>query len=124
MNSSNKHIGEDAIRNKRSSDPFDKLIFEKGLRITQVITNKKLNTMIVLLSNGDALKIPLNYFTRLKNATQADLDKLELIGNGIGIHWEKLDEDLSLKGLIKESALTSILHRLEGKKDFQELSVL
>ncbi|MBC7400176.1 MAG: DUF2442 domain-containing protein [Mucilaginibacter sp.] len=80
--------------------------------------------MVILLNNGHALKIPINHFKSLKNATQVDLDKWELIGNGIGIHWQSIDEDLSLKGLIKDAALSSILHRLESKKDTQELSVL
>lgn len=124
MNTSNKNIGEDRVLNKRSIDPFDKLIFEKGLRIKQIMADKKLNTMIILLNNADALKVPLNYFTKLNAATQTDLDQWQLIGGGTGIHWQTLDEDLSLKGLIKESALTAILHRLEGKGDKHQLAVL
>ena len=124
MNSLNRHVREERVINKRSSDPFDKLIFEKGLRIKQILSDKNLNTMIILLNNAHALQVPLNHFIRLKDASQDDLNKWELTGNGIGIRWESIDEDLSLKGLIKESALTSILHRLEGKKDNQELSVL
>ena len=125
MSSSNNiDTGEEKILNKRSSDPFDRLIFEKGLRIKQLMSDKNLNTMIILLNNGHALKVPINHFKQLKNASQGDLDKWELSGNGIGIRWKGLDEDLSLKGLIKESALSSILHRLEGKKDAQELTVL
>lgn len=124
MNSSNKLLKDEKVTNKRSSDPFEKLIFEKGLRIRQIMSDKNLNTMVILLNNGHALKIPINHFKSLKNATQVDLDKWELIGNGIGIHWQSIDEDLSLKGLIKDAALSSILHRLESKKDTQELSVL
>jgi hypothetical protein len=124
MNSSSNPLKEEKVSNKRSSDPFEKLIFEKGLRIRQIMSDKNLNTMVILLNNGHALKIPINHFKSLKNATQVDLDKWELIGNGIGIHWQSIDEDLSLKGLIKDAALSSILHRLESKKDIQELSVL
>ena len=110
--------------NKRSSDPFDKLIFEKGLRIKQIMSDKNLNTMIILLNDAHAIQVPISHFKQLKTASQDDLNKWELSGNGTGIRWKELDEDLSLKGLIKESALASILHRLEGKKDIQELSVL
>jgi hypothetical protein len=124
MSSSSKNIREEKIVNKRSSDPFDRLIFEKGLRIKQLMPDKSLNTMIILLNNGHALKVPINHFSRLKTASQADLDKWVLSGNGISIRWDNIDEDLSLKGLIKESALVSILHRLADKKDVQELSVL
>lgn len=124
MNTSNKHIKEERVVNKRATDPFDRLIFEKGLRIKQIMADQKLDAMIILLNSGDALKVPISYFNKLKNASQADLDKWELTGSGTGIRWANIDEDLSLKGLIKESALVSILHRLEGKKDARELSVL
>lgn len=124
MNTSSKNNDTERVVNKRSSDPFDKLIFEKGLRIKRVLPDKILNTMIILLNNSQALKVPINHFERLKDASQSDLDKWTLSGNGIGIRWESIDEDLSLKGLIKDSALISILHRLEGKRDAQELSVL
>ncbi len=122
--SNKKEVAVDQIVNKRSIDPFDKLIFEKGLRITRVMAVKNLNTMIVLLNNSEALKVPINHFKRLKDANQIELDKWELSGNGIGIRWQAIDEDLSLKGLIKESALYSILHRLDTKRDTHELSVL
>ena len=112
------------VTNKRSTDPFDRLIFEKGLRIKQIMADKKLNTMLILLNNGEALKVPVNHFALLKNASQSALDNWTLTGNGAGIHWSELDEDLSLKGLIKDSALTSILHRLEGNKNHEEISVL
>jgi hypothetical protein len=125
MSSSNsRDPKEKKVSNKRSSDPFDRLIFEKGLRIKQMMVNKNLNTMVILLNNGHALQVPINHFKILKSMSQIDLDKWELSGNGIGIRWKDNDEDLSLKGLIKESALASVLHRLESKKDTEELSVL
>jgi hypothetical protein len=123
ITSSNK-TEEEKVVNKRAADPFDRLIFEKGLRVKQIMIDKNLNTMLILLNNGKALQVPVNYFARLKNATQNDLNKWELTGNGTGIRWKTIDEDLSLKGLIKESALISVLHRLEGKKDIEELTVL
>ena len=116
MNSSNKK-NEDQILNKRASDPFDKLIFEQGLRIKQIITDKKLNTMVVLLNNGMVLKVPIDHFKRLNKANQNQLNAYDLIGGGIGIHWDELDEDLSLKSLIKDSALTSVLNTLSGKNN-------
>jgi hypothetical protein len=124
MSSSSKKINDERIVNKRSIDPFDRLIFEKGLRIKQLMPDKSLNTMLILLNNGHALKVPINHFSKLKTASQDDLNKWSLSGNGIGIRWDTIDEDLSLKGLIKESALTSILHRLEDNKGSLELSVL
>jgi len=117
-------LKEEKIVNKRATDPFDKLIFEKGLRVKQIMVDKNLNTMLILLNNAKALQVPVDYFARLKNASQDNLNQWELTGNGTGIRWKTIDEDLSLKGLIKESALVSVLHRLEGKKNVEELMVL
>ena len=105
------------IVNKRTKDPFDILIFEKGLRATNVIPDKKLSILIVVLNNGKLLKVSLNEYKKLKKASQAQLNKWEFIGGGIGIHWEELDEDLSIKGMIKDSALTAVLQQLQGNGD-------
>lgn len=97
-----------SIVNKKASDPFDKLILEGGVRARQVITDKKLNLLVVLLNNGVLIKLPLNKFPRLKKATQQQLNRWDLISKGIGIRWEKIDEDLSVKGMIKEAMLTQL----------------
>jgi len=123
MNSSHK-LKEEKIVNKRASDPFERLIFEKGLRVKQILADKTLDTMLILLNNAKALQVPIHTFAKLQNATQDELNSWELTGNGIGIRWRNIDEDLSLKALIKESALTSILRRLEEKKNGEELLVL
>ena len=123
VDSSNK-IKNERIINKRATDPFDRLIFEKGLRVKQILADKALDTMLILLNNAKALQVPIHGFARLKNATQDDLNRWELTGNGVGIRWRNIDEDLSLKALIKESALISVLHRLEEKKNMEELIVL
>jgi hypothetical protein len=46
------------------------------------------------------LTVPLAYFPRLLNATSKQLKKYELSGGGSGIHWEELDEDISVEGLL------------------------
>ncbi len=58
--------------------------------------------MIVHLSNGKSLSIPLGISSRLLNATPAQRLKYRFIGNGVGINWPDLDEDLSVNGLIRE----------------------
>lgn len=122
MSTSNKNREENII-NKRSADPFDKLIFEKGIRIQQILVDKALSLLVILLNTGIVLKISLNHFPRLNNATERELFDYELIGDGAGIHWKLIDEDLSLKGLIKESALNEALHRLQSN-DSSELVIL
>ena len=56
--------------------------------------------MIVLLKDGRELSIPLEWFPRLHNATMEQLNDWRFIGNGAGIHWEEIDEDISVEGLL------------------------
>ena len=99
--------------NKKSSDPFDTLIFEKGLRVQDLIIYKNLDLMIVVLNIGKTLSLKISDFHRLKNASEKELKKWALIGGGVGLHWENLDEDLSLKGFMKTAAFNSVLQNLK-----------
>ena len=56
--------------------------------------------MWVALTDGRQLSIPLLYFPRLLNATPEQRNNYELSGGGTGIHWEEIDEDTSVPGLI------------------------
>ena len=54
----------------------------------------------VTLADGRQLGVPLAYFPRLLHATPAQRDAYELSGGGRGIHWDELDEDVSVAGLL------------------------
>ena len=56
--------------------------------------------LIVLLVDGRTISVPLTWFPRLSQASKAQLDNWEILGDGEGIHWPDLDEDLSVKGLL------------------------
>ena len=56
------------------------------------------NTMWVDLSDCRTLGVPLAWFPRLLNATPAQRTQVEL--SRTGLHWEELDEDISIAGLI------------------------
>ncbi|MBK8653097.1 MAG: DUF2442 domain-containing protein [Haliscomenobacter sp.] len=47
-------------------------------------------------------------FPRLLTATPQQLQNLQLLGDGIAIHWPDVDEDLSLKGFLKGSFLNAL----------------
>jgi hypothetical protein len=55
----------------------------------------------VTLSDGETLRVPLSLFPRLRDATPAQRLHWRLIAGGVGIHWDDLDEDLSVDGLLK-----------------------
>ena len=57
--------------------------------------------MHVRLVDGRGLAIPLEWFPKLIAATEAQRKNWRFIGKGIGIHWEEIDEDISVAGLLK-----------------------
>lgn len=56
--------------------------------------------MWVGLTDGRQLSIPLAYFPRLLHATPEQREKYEMSGGGTGLHWEEIDEDISVPGLL------------------------
>jgi hypothetical protein len=57
------------------------------------------------LKDGREIGVPLEWFPKLKNASPEERRKYYLTANGTGIHWENLDEDISIKYLLKEEFL-------------------
>ena len=57
--------------------------------------------LTVHLVDGRKLSVPLVWFPRLLHGSQEQRNDFELIGEGEGIHWEKLDEDISVAGLLR-----------------------
>jgi hypothetical protein len=55
----------------------------------------------VLLADGRRICVPLAWFPRLLRATPAQRAHFEVLGDGQGIHWPDLDEDLSIAGLLR-----------------------
>jgi hypothetical protein len=58
-------------------------------------------SMHVILADGREISVPLEWFPSLRDASKEQREKWHLIGNGIGIHWDEIDEDLSVAGLLK-----------------------
>jgi hypothetical protein len=58
------------------------------------------DTLSVDLSDGRTISVPLEWFPRLVHATLEERNNWRLIGKGHGIHWEDIDEDISVKGLL------------------------
>lgn len=97
-------------------DPIELMIMKEGLRIVDVLPYKDLDLLAVVLNSGDVLQARLSDFERLKKATDVQLKKWRLIGGGIGVNWDALDEDLSLRGFIRDSMQQETLRRLSTRK--------
>ncbi|MFH1319918.1 MAG: DUF2442 domain-containing protein [Bacteroidota bacterium] len=92
--------------NRWNLDEIDKMILEDGLRIKAAYFYKDMDLMIILLNNKKVIKRNLSEFKRLNNTSEELLNNYEI--SRTGIHWSKLDEDLSLRGFIKHEMLKSI----------------
>ena len=58
------------------------------------------DTLSVDLSDGRTISVPLAWFPRLMYGTRKERGNWRLIGKGHGIHWNDLDEDISIENLL------------------------
>ena len=58
------------------------------------------DSLVVDLVDGRSVSVPLAWYPRLVHATAEERAKWRLIGRGEGIHWDDLDEDISVVGLL------------------------
>jgi hypothetical protein len=59
------------------------------------------DTLTVALMDSRSISVPLAWYPRLFNATQAERENWQLAGGGYGIHWPDVDEYLSTEGLLR-----------------------
>jgi hypothetical protein len=77
---------------------MNSLVIKKSIRAVDVIFQDE--KMKIFLEDGREIAIPLEWFSRLRNATMAQLNNWRLIGNGEGIHWNEIDEDILVENLL------------------------
>jgi hypothetical protein len=59
------------------------------------------DALVVQLSDGRQVSVPLEWFPRLRDATPEQRNNWRLIARGVGIHWEEVDEDISVASLLR-----------------------
>ncbi len=72
-------------------------IAEERVVVEVRLTEEKL---VVYLDDGRKMAVPITDFPRLDYATDEERRDFRLIGGGTGIHWPRLDEDISLESLL------------------------
>ena len=60
------------------------------------------DSLVVALADGRQVSAPLEWFPRLRSATVKQRKNWRLIGGGVGIHWEDIDEDISVRSLLAQ----------------------
>jgi hypothetical protein len=58
------------------------------------------DTVIVRFSDDREIRVPVRHFPRLASGSLAEREQWSLIGRGLGVHWEALDEDLSVENFL------------------------
>ena len=59
------------------------------------------NKLFVRIADGREIAVPIDWFPRLRDATEKQRNSWRFIGNGQGIHWSEIDEDISVVGLLE-----------------------
>ena len=58
------------------------------------------DSFVVYFADGRSLAVPLSYFPRLMNASSEQRMAYTISGGGTGLHWDDIDEDISVNGLL------------------------
>ena len=58
------------------------------------------DSFVVYLNDGRNISVPILWFPRLLNGNKLERENYELIGDGEGIHWPDIDEDISVEGIL------------------------
>ena len=95
-------------------DAVEKIIFDDGLRILAIEVYKELDLMVIILNTSAILRQKISSHPNLKAASIDALNKYKIIADGTGIHWSSLDEDLSLKGFLRDE----LRNMVKGTKGF------
>ena len=73
---------------------------EIDIPIAQEVTFEN-ECLSVHLQDGRTISVPFAWYPRLLHGTPEERNHWRLIGKGQGIHWEDLDEDISVIGLLE-----------------------
>ncbi len=73
-----------------------------GIKVESLATSVSFeeDSLHVVLADGREVTVPLEWFPALRDATDQQRRNRRLIGGGIGIHWEAIDEDISVESIL------------------------
>jgi hypothetical protein len=89
-------------------------------RADSVVYRPKEHALQIALTNGAGITLPVKLIPDLRQATPQDIRAVEILGRGVGLHWESLNLDLSVPGLLSSvfpgPEWLAELGRVGGKK--------
>src|SRR5437870_10550553 len=72
-------------------------------------------TITARLADGRVISVPLAWSWRLSDATPAQRANWRLIGDGHGVHWPDIDEDISAEGMLNGTPARRLAHRASAR---------
>jgi len=78
------------------------------------------DSLSVELSDGRSISVPLAWFPRLTYGNTGERNNWRFIGNGNGIHWPELDEDISVENLLTGKRSSESQHSLKQWLDARQ----
>jgi uncharacterized membrane protein len=97
------------------------LASERNELITEVRVTD--DDLVVALADGRTLSVPLVWYPSLLNASEEERNDWRLIGDGEGVHWPQIDEDLSAEGLLRGIPSSTVPPRSTRANEPREQSV-
>jgi hypothetical protein len=82
-------------------DAIERFICNEGLKITSVDLSPAHDKLLIHLNTQLTIVTPTKNYCGLKDASEQCLKNYQIVDGADGIHWPDLDEDLTLKGLLK-----------------------
>lgn len=92
-----RSMASNGVRITRSADDSRESIYEGVFAVSVHFSE---DSLTVRLDDGRSLSVPLAWYPRLLDGIATERANYELIGEGEGIHWPELDEDISVEGLL------------------------
>ena len=98
MNAFIKHGRNDIVMNLGMCMYNNNIANNIDPKIKSIRVNE--DEIIAQLLDGRIISVPLAWSWRLSEATEEQRKNYEFIGDGIGVHWPDIDEDLSAQGML------------------------
>ena len=92
-----------------------------GSRASSARYERAVDRIVVELTNGCTFAFPPRLVQGLETATEDQISQVELLGEGYALHWEKLDTDLTIPGLLAgvfgtRAHMARLAERMEGRQ--------
>ncbi|MDP2386160.1 MAG: DUF2442 domain-containing protein [Bacteroidota bacterium] len=101
-----------------SPDYVDQFINKEDLKIDTLFIDKKHDHLFFVLNNGTTLQEKISRYPLLIDASEKKLKDYNLYAGGTCVEWDELNEDISLRGLLKDIVFDPLIKSLKNHKGF------